>query len=373
MVSDQEALRPSHKPRLLLVGGGHAHWIALERLARQSHDDVEIVLINSNSRPCYSGLVPGVVGGHYKRPDAEIDLVSLCENAQVQFIEDTVHKLDTQTKNILLQSTKSLAYDILSLNVGISTAAVGNFQHKYMPTKPVEQLLTSFDQIGSFSEDERENHIGIVGAGAAGVELALQLSSRYPAARIHLVYRDERVLPQYPLKASQHATKILESRRIKLYPKSLAYPQHPSGLCFASGSSLPVDFVIDTTGNRPQQWLSESGLHVTPDGFVVVSQYLQSVSHEDIFAAGDIAHLESSPCPKAGVFAVRQGSYLIDNLLAACRGRKLRRYRPQKHFLSILGTGKAEALMSYGPYVFYGGWCWRLKDWIDLNFMGRFR
>lgn len=373
MVPDKQVCRPSHKPRLLLVGGGHSHWIALERLAQQSHDDIDIALISSCSRPCYSGLVPGVIGEYYRRRDAEIDLPSLCEKAQVQFLEDTVSGIDAQKKVILLQSKKSLSYDTLSLNVGVSTPTVERCEQRYLPTKPVEQLLTGFGQLRKALQEGGESHIGILGAGAAGVELALQLSSRYPAALIHLVYRDERVLPQYPQKASLHATTMLELRRIKLYPATVAFPLLPSGLGFASGSILPVHFIIDTTANRPQQWLGESGLHLSPDGFVVVSQYLQSVSHKDIFAAGDIAHLESSPCPKAGVFAVRQGGYLIANLLAACRGERLRRYQPQRHFLSILGTGKSEALMSYGPYVFCGGWCWRLKEWIDLNFMGRFR
>lgn len=51
------------------------------------------------------------------------------------------------------------------------------------------------------------------------------------------------------------------------------------------------------------------------EGFLAINEFLQSDGGPpNVFAVGDVASCRLHPRPKAGVFAVRQGSPLAENL-----------------------------------------------------------
>ena len=138
------------------------------------------------------------------------------------------------------------------------------------------------------------------------------------------------------------------------------------------GRSFEVDEVVWATEAAPQEWLRDSGLAVDDQGFIEVGSTLQSTSHHEGFAAGDVASVVGYPREKAGVFAVRQGRPLERNLRRALQGLGLQPFRPQRRFLSLVSTGDQYAVASRGALSVEGSWVWSWKDWIDRRFMKRF-
>jgi selenide,water dikinase len=91
-----------------------------------------------------------------------------------------------------------------------------------------------------------------------------------------------------------------------------------------SGLTVDCDRVFWVTNAAAPSWVKQSGLATDDQGFLLVKDTLQSCSHPQVFAAGDVATMANHPRPKAGVFAVRQGPPLFHNLRAAVQGQPLK-------------------------------------------------
>ena len=145
-------------------------------------------------------------------------------------------------------------------------------------------------------------------------------------------------------------------------------------MALADGSDVGFDLLVWVTGGVAPPLFRESGLETDSRGFVLTRPTLQVEGHDNLFAVGDCATLIEHPATaKAGVYAVREGPFLIDNLNAFLEGRELRRYTPQRDFLALLNLGDGTAVGGKWGLSFEGRWVMRLKDWIDRRFMRKFQ
>jgi selenide,water dikinase len=134
---------------------------------------------------------------------------------------------------------------------------------------------------------------------------------------------------------------------------------------------LAFDACLAATGAAAPAWPAASGLAVDADGFIRVGPTLQSLSHPQVFAAGDVAALADAR-PKSGVYAVRAGPVLAHNLRAFCESRPLLAWSPQARALYLISTGERHALATWGRWSWSGRWVWRWKDRIDRAFVARY-
>jgi len=139
------------------------------------------------------------------------------------------------------------------------------------------------------------------------------------------------------------------------------------------GISLPSDLTLLASGAAPAAWVRSTGLATDAAGFILVDRQLRSVSHDSVFAAGDVATIGDAPRARSGVYAVRAGAPLAENLLRAAGGQPLRRHTPQKTALYLLATGPQHAIGSWNGLAWSGDWLWRWKDRIDRGFIASFR
>ena len=214
----------------------------------------------------------------------------------------------------------------------------------------------------------------MVGGGAAGVELALAAKYRLDgdgaAAVVTLVISEAGLLPGHAPGVVRRIRRLLSRRGIALQQGHAAGTH--DGLMFADGARLPADAIIAATGARAAGWLRLSKLALDGDGYIKVSAEHRSLSHGEVFAAGDTCSRQDASLARSGVHAVHAGPVLAHNLLAVLQGTATRTYRPRRHSLYLLATGPKYAVASWGRWSAEGAWVWRWKDWIDRGFIRRY-
>ncbi|MBU1363205.1 MAG: FAD-dependent oxidoreductase [Gammaproteobacteria bacterium] len=362
---------------LVLAGGGHAHLHVLKALAACPWPGVEVTLISPYARQIYSGMLPGWMAGHYRLDQCAAALEPLLKAAKVRFIQDSVSGLDARRRIVQTQHSGDIAYDDLSLDTGaqVDASCLAATGAKLLAIRPIESFVVDWtQQVDRFKQNGKAS-LAVVGGGAAGVELALaaryRLSLEMGANKVQVILiAGSGLLPGHGSSIVRRVAHTLARRQIEVVQGYAAGCS--SGLQLSDGTTIPVDCVIAATGVKPAAWLADSRLALAPDGFIAVQDGQQSVSHPEVFAAGDVASRIDAPHAKSGVYAVRAGPVLAGNLHRVLNGLAPLAYQPQKRSLYLLATGPKEAIMSWGGLSAGGGWAWKWKDWIDRRFMRQY-
>ena len=372
---------------LVLLGGGHAHVIVLKRLGMKPIPGVRITLVCRDMHTPYSGMLPGLIAGHYTYDEAHIDLRPLANFAGARLFHAGATALDPEKRLVHFADRPPLGYDLLSLDIG-STPGFDNVpgaREFAVPVKPIGNFLPRWEAfVGRVLSAGERPRIAVVGAGAGGVELTLAIQHRlrrllaaagrtFREPEMHLFSRTADILPTHNARVRRKLHRLLLERGVNVHCGARVSAVSPNGLCTDSGLRESFDEIVWVTGAAAPPWPAASGLAADADGFAAVDDCLRSLSHGDtVFAAGDIAAVVNHGREKAGVFAVRQGPPLERNLRRVLHGAAPRPFRPQKKFLSLISTGDKRAVGSRGGWSVAGKWVWTWKDWIDRRFMARF-
>ncbi len=379
--------QPFLEKDLVLLGGGHSHAIALRLFGMKPLPRARLTLLTETSDTPYSGMLPGHVAGFYSRDQCHIDLRSLAAFAGAQFYQDQAIGLDLEAQQIICAHRPPVRFDLLSINIGSTPQPpklLGDLA-AVIAAKPVRDFLQKWQAVVEQMQQQPQQPfcLGIVGGGAGGVELALTTQRRLRAIldaaqapltnlTIHLFQRGDTLLPHHNRWVQRTFQQLLTQRQIQLHLSETVVAVRSGKVECQSGLVVGCDAVIWVTQAAAPPWLQASGLAVDERGFIQVDSTLRSISHPHVFAAGDIATVVNHPRPKAGVFAVRQGKPLAENLRCALAGQPLRTYLPQKRYLSLIGTADGSAVASWAAFGWRSPLLWQWKDWIDRRFMRLF-
>lgn len=366
--------------RLVLLGGGHSHVHVLDAFSRQTPRDAQVTLVTPHPLQMYSGMLPGWLAGHYRLRECVIPVETLARRADATFRRNSAIGIDAHAQRVLLADGASLPYDLLSIDTGgvLDVGALPGAEEFMLPVRPIERFVRRCRNLVEQIHTRPRSIVTFIGGGAASIELALALQHRLRRhaeggrARFRLVAADERLLPDHPPRVGAWLEALLAARGIEVYAGRRVAACHAGGLVLNTGEELDSDFNLAATGTRAPPWPATAGLAVDGGRFIRVNAFLQSVSHPAIFAAGDIAAMDGQPRPRSGVYAVRAGPPLAENLQYALDGQPLRRFTPQARALNLIATGARHAIASWGPLSWQGNWVWRWKDRIDRAFIGRF-
>jgi selenide,water dikinase len=371
---------------IVLVGAGHSHVGVLRMFGMKPIPGVRLTLITRQVDTPYSGMLPGMIAGLYDHDQAHIDTGPLTRFAQARLYHSEVIDLDLAARKVICRDRPPVPYDILSINIGSTPSArqIPGVAEHAIPVKPIDGFIARFENARArILKAGGRARIGVVGGGAGGVELLLSLHRRLTrdvaAAGLDpsglaftLITSSDDVLPTFPARMRRRFAEILRERGIGVVVGGKAREVRADAVLVDGNGPVALDEVFWTTRAAPAEWLAATGLALDAEGFVRVTETLQSVSHPDVFAAGDIASIEGHAPPKSGVYAVRSGPPLAGNLRRMLEGRSLSRYKPQREALYLISTGERYALGARNGFTFEGAWVWTLKDFIDRRFMAKF-
>ncbi|MDO9708783.1 selenide, water dikinase SelD [Paracraurococcus lichenis] len=357
---------------LLLVGGGHAHLGLLRGLAMRPEPRLRVTLVAEELAPVYSGMLPGLVAGLYEPEACRVDLLRLATAAGARLVHDRATGLRPGARRLVCARHPPLRYDLLSLDIGSAARPLPPGGGCLQPVRPIgdfpARLAAALERLGG-----RRPRLAVIGGGAGGVELAFALRHRLAARGAEvLLLPGGPVLPRAGAWARGLVRRALQARGIGMVADAAVARAEPDGLVLEDGRQVPCDLAVWATGAAAPAWLRETGLALDGQGFVAVDAALRSISHPEVFAAGDVAAVLAHPRAKAGVWAVRQGPPLLANLRRLVRGEAPRPFRPQRHALALIGTADGEAIALRGPLAWRGRWLWRWKRRIDRRWIARF-
>ncbi len=353
---------------LVLLGAGHAHVEVLRRFALRPERGVRLTLITREPHTPYSGMLPGLIRREYSFDQAHIDLGPLAAAAGARLIVAEAIAIDLACRTVAVSARPDIGFDLLSIDVGGVPAMPDGGGTS---VKPIGQFL---DRLASLEETLSSGaRLAVVGGGPGGTELALALARRLGTRiRLVLVTATAEPVAEAPRRARAVARAALVEAGVEIVCGVTAGALTNGRLALSDGSFLEVSAALWATNVVGPDFLAESRLACDAAGCARVAPSLRSLSHAAVFAAGDCAAMEAAPRPKAGVWAVRAGVVLAENLRRSVRGQPLKAWRPQREGLVIMGLGEGRGLAWRNGVALWGRPIWRWKDWIDRNWMRRF-
>jgi NADH dehydrogenase FAD-containing subunit len=372
------------RKHLILVGGGHAHMMTLERIHEFIDKGFKVTVIAPSDHHYYSGMGPGMLGTSYTPDDIRFATRKVVASQGGIFVRDRVVRIDPDLKQVSTLSGNSFTYDVISFNAGsyvpmvAATGEKGDIPDNIYPVKPIEKLYEASDRLAALFK-EKKAVVTVVGGGPSAAEVAgnvRQLAKKTKANDPMIrVIAGKKFMSRFAPRVRNRVKKNLVSRGIEILEGVYAEKVGQKRIVISTGDALPTDFTFMALGVTPSTIFEASGLPTGPDRGLLVNAYLQCPGHPEIFGGGDCIHFYPQPLDKVGVYAVRENPVLCHNLMASLEGKadKLEGFYPGPDYLLIFNLGGGKGVLKKHNIIFSGRLAFRIKDYIDRRFIKRFQ
>ncbi|GGT04468.1 MULTISPECIES: NAD(P)/FAD-dependent oxidoreductase [Streptomyces] len=365
------------RPRILVVGAGFAGVECVRRLERKlSPGEAEITLVTPFAYQLYLPLLPQVASGVLTPQSVAVSLrrssryrtriipggaIGVDLKAKVCVVRTITDKIVDEPFDYIVLSPGSITrtFDIPGLTdtaFGMKTLAEAAYIR--------DHVITQLD-LADASEDPAERasrlQFVVVGGGYAGTETAACLQrlthaavKRYPRLdprliKWHLIDIAPKLMPELGDKLGRSALEILRRRGIEISLGVSIAKAGPEEVTFTDGRVIPTRTLIWTAGVAASPLIGTLGAE-TVKGRLAVTAEMCLPDHDGVFALGDAAAVpdlakgqDGAVCPPTAQHAMRQGTHVADNVIAALRGQPLRPY-VHKDLGLVVDLGGADAV-----------------------------
>lgn len=337
--------------RIVILGAGYAGLRCALDLA-DADIEAEIELIDRNASHQLVTWLHDVAAAAIPADTAQLQLRRVLPPDRLAFTRATVDKI-VPAEHLVRTSAGDRRYDRLVIALGSDTAwpPIPGLREHAFPLRWWDQAVALREHIrdqfavaADIQDDVGQRcHLRIVvsGGGFTGCQLAGELAHWLPAlADAHsidvmnidlmLVEREDHLLPNWESWASRRAERVLARKGVDVRTGASLEAVDGTQVTFA-GETVCTHTLVWAGGIRAPKMLAESGLPTGAQGRVVVDDYLRVPDDPEIFVAGDCAlalRENGEPVPANASFAIRQGQYVAETLLAEIKGRNLVPYHP---------------------------------------------
>lgn len=377
--------------RIVLLGAGHTNAHVIRQWAMGNRiENAELVCVSDSATATYSGMLPAVVAGDVPRAAMEIDLLRLAQRSGCRLIVAKPAKIDRIERKLIFDDRPSLDYDVLSIGIGSQPSWNDVMVAGHLGLVAIKPMQTFLDRLTSAVEHAAQRNrdmlrVAVIGGGVASLEIACCLSGRFSQRQkgtdqldfalaqfremqVRLISATE-VGGELVAGTRRRLSKALKQYGIQTIDRQKVTRIEDGRLMFTDRSTAEFDVVIWATGAIASPFLATLGLETDGRGFLLTNADLSCVNDSRIFAVGDSGTIRDAPTPKAGVYAVRQGPILFENLRRFVNEQAPIRYLPQRGFLKLINVGLHTAIGEYRGLSFAGSRVWKLKHRIDTKFM----
>ncbi|MFI7285570.1 NAD(P)/FAD-dependent oxidoreductase [Streptomyces anulatus] len=308
------------KHRIVVLGAGYAGAFAAGNLARRlSPADTEITVVNAAPDFVERMRLHQLASG---QDLASRKLADVFAGTGVRLRLARVTGIDPEHRTVAVTGeggAGELSYDTLLYALGSSVA------HHDVPGA----AEYAFDVVGRSSAlrlRERLAGLGgggtvlVVGEGLTGIETATELAESRPGLSVALAARGELGAWLSP-KARRHLRGAFDRLGVTVHEHTAVEAVEPTRVITADGRSIPADVTVWSAGFAVHPMAAAAGLEVAGTGQIVVDRTMRSVSHPDVYAAGDCAYAIGEngralpmSCASAGLTNIRATAAIIARL-----------------------------------------------------------
>ncbi|MGN9845512.1 NAD(P)/FAD-dependent oxidoreductase [Nonomuraea sp. H19] len=316
------------KHRIVVLGAGYAGVYVAGNLARRlSPADTEITVVNA---------VPDFVERlrlHQLAAGREIEAQKLADvfagtGIRLRLARVTAVYPARQVVAVAdADGGGELGYDTLVYALGSHVAdcgVPGVAEHAFHVTaRPAAlRLRERLDSLGRRGEG---GSVLVVGDGLTGIETATEIAESRPGLSVALIARGE-LGARLSAGARSHLRQACDRLGITVLEHTSVEAVEATRVLCADGTALASDATVWTAGFAVNPIAAASGLEVTENGRIVVDRTMRSVSHPNVYAAGDSAYAigdNGRPLPMSCASAGFTGGQAIHAIVGRLTGRKI--------------------------------------------------
>lgn len=373
------------KPKIVVIGGGAGGLELATRLGNTlgKKKKAYIHLVDSNPTHLWKPLLHEVATGSL---DSDIDEVSYLSHAYKHHFHFHIGKMDglnREQKHILLapmfddkgeeiKPARSLNYDLLVIAIGSQTNDFGTpgaaehcafLDSRHQADAFHQRLINTYLKLSSKVEEREEEQltpspnnktkdnivltVGIVGAGATGVELAAELHNTTALLqayglklnadnlKVTIIEAGPRVLPALPARISSAVVTDLKTLNIDIQTNTRITQVTKEGFETAEGKIIQADIRVWAAGVKAPEFLKNiDGLESTPNNQIIVKPSLQTSIDDTIFAIGDCSSYTQENglrVPPRAQSAHQMASHVYKNICSLLENKPLKNYIYKDH------------------------------------------